>query len=255
MKTHWDARSQHWAQFRVPLQPNQEIIDYFLSEVSADQHILLLGVTRQIAEAYNNVTAVDYSPNMIQRVWVGNSKTKTAILQNWLDYTPTKKFDAVLGDASINMLQYPQEVKRFFNRLHLWIEPGRPLICRMFTRFSEPVTINRIYSELETNRNFNAWRRLLNMYLAEQNGSLVRHSDTLNLFNTLFQDRSQLPWDAETVSKMDTYKDTTTSTWFPTRQEILDIIPGYISAQFVDVGTYEHYTAYPILICKIQENK
>lgn len=255
MNTHWAERSRQWGQLGPPLQPNQEVIDYFLSEVSADQNILLLGVTKQVAEAYNNIIAVDYSPSMIERVWLGNTDTKQAILENWLNFTPDNKFDAALGDGSINMLYYPGEVEKFFTQLPLWLKPGGKLICRIFTRFDEPVTLDRIYNELKTNKNFSAWRRLIHMYLAEQKGSLVRHSDALAIFNELFPDRSILPWDSEIVSRIDAYKDTTTSTWFPTRSEFLDLVPKYLTPKFVDVGTYEHHTAYPILICQIPEKK
>ena len=254
MQTHWQDRSKHWGLQGPPLQPNPEVVDYFTSKVATDQHILLLGVTPQIAQVYQRVTAVDYSASMIERVWPGNTATKTAVLQNWLDYTPNKPFDAVIGDGSVNMLHYPTEIKLFFKRLPLWLKPGAPLICRIFTRFDEPVTITRIFEELETNKNFAAWRRLLNMYLAEQHGPLVRHSDVLNLFETLFPDRTQLPFAPELIAKMDAYRGATTSTWFPTRSEFLAEIPDNIEACFEDVGTYDHSTAYPIITCRIKES-
>jgi hypothetical protein len=46
---------------------------------------------------------------------------------------------------------------------------------------------------------------------------------------------------------MDAYKDATTSTWFPTRQEILDLLP---DAEFVDVGTYDIADTCPLMIIK-----
>lgn len=255
MNTHWAARSQHWGQMGPPLQPNHEVLDFMLSLVPRESNIMLLGVTPQIAQKYTSVVAVDYSEAMIQRVWPGNSNTKRAILCNWLEFTPNNKFDAILGDGSINMLQHPREVQNFFSRLSLWLKPDAPLVCRIFTRFDEPVTLDRIHSELHTNRNFAAWRRLLNMYLAEQKGPLVKHSDTLDLFNELFPDRSKLPWTSEQCAKLDAYRNTDTYTWFPRRDEFLQLIPSNIHAQFTDVGTYEHATAYPILTCKIQDPK
>lgn len=253
MNTHWDARSRHWGKQGPPLQPNQEVIDFLLKNVSNNKNILLLGVTPQIANQYYNVTAVDYSYGMIERVWPGNTPTKKAVLKNWLDYTPLEQFDAVIGDGSINMLMYPSEVELMFNRLHLWINPGKPFICRMFTRFDTPVTLEQIHDELKTNTNFSAWRRLLHMYIAEQQGPVVKHHKVLDLFNDLFPDRSKLPWSSEECSRLDVYKDTVTSTWFPTRKEIQEIIPKHIDTEFIDVGTYHHYTAYPMLVCKIKE--
>ena len=100
-KTHWAERSQHWGKIGPPLVPNQEIVDTFTRLVPSDQHILMLGVTPQIANAYTHVTAVDFSPAMIERVWPGNTETKQAIEDNWLTVDLVEEpFDGIIGDGS-----------------------------------------------------------------------------------------------------------------------------------------------------------
>ena len=103
--THWAARSLTYGQSGPPLNPNQEIIDGFISLAPVSGHILLLGVTAKIHAAYTHITAVDYSPAMIERVWPGNTPTKQVQEGNWLTVDlPVGTFDAILGDGSVNML-------------------------------------------------------------------------------------------------------------------------------------------------------
>jgi SAM-dependent methyltransferase len=248
--THWANRSRIWSRSGPPLRPNQEIMDCFTSLVSVDQHILLLGVTKEIATAYNNITAVEREPAMIENVWVGNSETKRAILDNWLTVPfSDNTFDAILGDGSLNMLSEPGQVVEFVNRAMPWLKPGGQLICRMFTRPDTPITMTRIHAEAKTPTvNFSALRRLIPMYIAEQNGPRVPVRLISNLFDQMFPDRTILPWTPEEMTTLDAYYTSEAKTWFPTRQEILEELPKDVTARFLDVGTYDIADTCPMLI-------
>ena len=248
--THWADRSRNWTQSQPPLRPNQEIIDYFTSLAPADSNIVLLGVTTEITRAYNNVTAVEREPAMIDNVWLGNTETKRAILENWLTVPlPNNTFDAILGDGSLNMLSGPGQITEFINRAMPWLKPDGKIICRMFTRPDSPITKARLHSEAKNPTvNFSALRRLIPMYIADQNGPVVPVKLIVNLFDQMFPDRTVLPWTPEQMSAMNAYYKSEASTWFPTRQEILDTLPTDVTARFVDVGTYDIADTCPMLI-------
>ena len=247
ISTQWADRSLTWGSSGPPLIPNQEVIDCFTSLVPPDSNILMLGATQEIYKAYDNITAVDREQVMIDRVWLGDTDTKHIKLDNWLTVDlPSNHFDAVLGDGSINMLTYPYEVEAIVDRCMNWLKPGGRLVCRMFTRPDTPITRERLLAEAANPTvGWTAFRRLVPMVLAHEEGALVYWNRAYEFFNDLFPDRSQLPFTAEQLSRMDAYKGTTTSTWFPTRQEILDLIPG---ARFVDAGTYDIADTCPILV-------
>jgi hypothetical protein len=63
------------------------------------------------------------------------------------------------------------------------------------------------------------------------------------LFDELFPDPSVLPW--TNIDAINDYRTSTSTSWFPTRQEILDIAPA--GSRFVDVGTYDIADTCPIL--------
>jgi SAM-dependent methyltransferase len=249
-KTHWAERSQHWGKIGPPLQPNQEVIDAFQQLIAADSNILMLGVTPQIANAYNNVTAVDYSPEMIQNVWPGNTNTKHAHHDNWLTVDiADEQFDGVIGDGSINMVEYPHDIKFMFERAYRWLKPGGVFAMRFFTRPDTPVTREQLIAEgLNPTMGFSAYRRLLPIYIAEQQGPCIRSSLMLDLFNELFPDRSVLKWAPEHIVSIDSYKDTVSTGWYPTRAELLEFVHADAkNVHFVDAGTYEIAETCPIL--------
>ena len=243
--THWAARSLTYGQSGPPLNPNQEIIDGFTSLVPTSGHILLLGVTAKIHAAYTHITAVDYSPAMIERVWPGNTETKQVQEGNWLTVDlPENAFDGIVGDGSVNMLAYPADVRRLFERSLTWLKPGGVFAARMWTRPDEPVTRERILAEAQAGKmSFTAFRRLFNMLIADRDGSVFPVTKIAELFDDLFPDPGKLPW--ENTSSIDAYRTSTATSWFPTRQEILDIAPA--GSRFVDVGTYEIAETCPIL--------
>ena len=250
MITHWEDRSRHWGKIGPPLNPNQEIIDAFVQLIPTTSKILLLGVTPQVANTYNYVTAVDFSPPMIERVWPGNTETKHAYQDNWLTVDLSEEpFDGIIGDGSINMVGYPNDIRTLFERCYHWLKPGGRFAMRFFTRPDLPITRERLLAEgANPTVNFSAFRRLLPMYIAVTEGPAVRSYRMLEVFDELFPDRSQLKWPTEQIISIDSYKGTTTTSWFPTREEILEFVPvDAKDVRFIDVGTYDIADTCPIL--------
>lgn len=248
IKTQWDDRSKNWTS-GPPLTPNEEVIDYLKSQIAFDANILVLGVTKQFYHAFNYITAVDREPVMIDRVWLGNTSNKHAILDNWLTVDlPNTYFDAILGDGSINMLVDTTEITAVVDRCREWLRPNGKFICRMFIRPDEPITREYLLEQAANPTvGWTAFRRLVPMVLAHEQGAFVPWAQVYTFFNELFPDRTLLPFTLKEIARMDAYKDATTSTWFPTRKEILDLLP---DAEFVDVGTYDIAELFPLVIIK-----
>jgi SAM-dependent methyltransferase len=244
--THWAERSRAWGRNGPPLQPNQEIINCFASLIPTTANIVLMGVTPQIADAYTYVTAVDREPAMIENVWPGNTETKRAINDNWLTVElPENHYDGIIGDGSINMLDI-KDVEFMLNKAKKLLRPGGVFACRMFTRPDTPITMERLHAEARNPTvNFSAYRRLIPMYIAAQNGPVVPVKLIVNLFDQMFPDRTILKWTAEQMSTMEPYRASEATTWFPTRQEILDLAPA--GSRYIESGTYDIADTCPIL--------
>jgi len=247
-KSQWEERSKNWAN-KPPMVPNYEVIDYLKSQIDNDSDVLVLGVTQQFYQAFDNVTAVDREPAMIERVWLGDTDTKHAILDNWLTVDlPDNNFDAILGDGSLNMLVNSKEIQTVVDRCREWLAPNGKFICRMFIRPDQPITREYLLEQAANPTiSWTAFRRFVPMLLAHEQGAFVPWAQVYTFFNELFPDRTLLPFTLKEIARMDAYKDATTSTWFPTRKEILDLLP---DAEFVDVGTYDIAELFPLIVIK-----
>ena len=214
-QSHWAGHSQLWNKMAPPLIPNQDVVDAINKLIPLDQHILLLGVTPQLANSYTNVTAVDSSSNMIKNVWPGNTDTRHVINDNWLTIDiPDDYTNSVVGDCSLNQLVYPNDVSCVLERILNWLRPGGRFAGRMFTRYDNPVTVDRLIAETQNPTvGWDAFRRLLPMYIAGQEGSCMRSIRMLEVFDDLFPNRNSLPWPTELTASLEIYRDSDTVFW------------------------------------------
>ena len=104
--------SNNWDKLKAPARPTQSVIDTYKSLIP-DGDIFLLGVTPEIANSYENVLAVDHDPKMIEKVWPGDTDTKTAYNSSWETFLPSKKFDGVIGDVALTLLADKKHITNF----------------------------------------------------------------------------------------------------------------------------------------------
>ena len=242
INSHWAQRSQHWGRSTPPLRYDAVALQT-LKELIGDQtnKIIILGVTRELAESFPNVLAIDNEPNMLKNVWIGDTATKSAMLANWLTVElEPNTYSATIGDGSINQVAFPHDQKALLTKIYDWLTPGGVFACRMYTRPDVPITREQLISEgTSPTINWSAYRRMLSMYLAELEGQTIKTRNITGLFNELFPDRSQLPWTPEQLEMVDTYATSNLKSCLPTRQELRQIFPDGVDVRFVDTGDYE----------------
>ena len=248
--SHWAQRSQHWGRSGPPLRYDAVALQTLKELVgNRTNKIVILGVTRELAEAFPNILAIDNEPNMIRNVWIGDSDTKSAMLANWLTVElEPNTYSATIGDGSINQVAFPHDQKTLLTRIYDWLEPGGVFACRMYTR--PDVRISRadlIREGITPTVNWSAYRRMLSMYLADQHGQTIETRLITDLFNDLFPDRSTLPWTQEQLEMVDTYARSTMRSCLPTRRELEQIFPDGVDVRFVDTGDYDLAEYCPIM--------
>ena len=248
--SHWAQRSQHWNRSVPPLRYDAVALAT-LKELVGDRtdRIVLLGVTRELAETFPNILAIDNEPNMIQNVWIGNTDTKTAMLADWLtvELAPNT-YSATIGDGSINQVAFPHDQKALLTKIHDWLAPGGVFACRMYTRPNTPITREDLIREgIDPTVNWSAYRRMLSMHLAEIEGQTIQTSNITELFNSLFPSREILPWTREQLEMIDTYATSKLKSCLPTRRELEQIFPDGVSVSFVDTGNYDLAEYCPIM--------
>lgn len=259
MKDHWRDIQNVWHLLEAPLRPNQEVVDAIVAAVGERlSSVLLLGVTPELASAFEHLTAVDKSPEMIGALWHPHTSTQIVRQANWLHMDDAfGSYSAAVGDCSINVLQSLEEMDTLMRIVNERLVDGGVYASRVFERPDEPITDEDLRTIIAAGAhgNFHAFKWQIAMGLAQEQGAAVRAADILAKFNRLFPDRDtiakQTGWPLEVINTIDVYEQSGMSLVFPNRQEF----DRYISPHFDDVqwsscGTYDLAERCPIVVAR-----
>jgi hypothetical protein len=254
--SHWADRSKHWFTIKAPLRPTAETVCKQQQLIGNNGHVLLLGGTPEYHSVFYNITAVDRESAILSNIWPGDTETKKSILADWLDvHFTSNSFHGIVGDGSLNMMQFPSDAQKLLHRCIDWLEPQGTLAVRLFSRPAAVITEADVITAA-TYLSWDAFRAYLNMYIACTFGTNVISSSRLEVFDNLFPDRpalvSSTGWNLNDISKtMDSYKNGRMTTSYPTQDEILSIIDtARVDVELVHVGNYELCEYFPILHLK-----
>lgn len=97
MTEHWNAIRRHWQLLGSPLRPPPEVVEAYDRELGLGRsHVVMFGVTPELAGLGATMTSVDESCDMIAGIWPGDTDTRKAVRGDW--------FDLPFGDASVEAL-------------------------------------------------------------------------------------------------------------------------------------------------------
>jgi len=254
--SHWQEYSSCWSSVRPPLLPSAEVTSRIVALVgSQSQPVLLLGVTAELARAFEQVSAVDKSSAMIAKVWPGDQMGKQARCADWLELDGLdERFAAIIGDGSLNNLAYPHELTMLLARLLPFLRTGGRFVCRLYERPQEAFTLGDLHASTagKTGIGFHGFKLQLALHLAAVQGPSIPVAMILQYFNEMFPDRDALAaqsgWPRSVIDTMDLYKDSAEVYTFPSRQEFRAILPQKIKdIRFESCGNYDLSQCCPIL--------
>ncbi|MDX8462911.1 class I SAM-dependent methyltransferase [Mesorhizobium humile] len=106
MTEHWNAIRKHWQLLGSPLRPPAEVVETYDRELElARSHVVMFGVTPELAGLGARMTAVDESADMIAGIWPGDTDTRKAVQGDWFDLPfPGASVDALIGDGCLSVI-------------------------------------------------------------------------------------------------------------------------------------------------------
>ena len=259
MKDHWNDFQKRWHLLEAPLRPTRGAVDVIVAAVGEQpSNVLLLGVTPELVERFEHLTAVDKSEEMIGALWHPSKSTQTVRRANWLEMDDAfGRYSAVVGDGSMNALQSADEIDTLMGVVNARLVDGGTFACRVFERPDEPFTDEdlRISVESAMHDSFHAFKWQMAMSLAEQSGTAVKVTDILSHFNRLFPDREGVAektgWPLEVINTIDVYRQSDMSLCFPNRREFeRHFAQGFREFQWLASGTYDLAERCPIVVAK-----
>lgn len=253
----WAKHGSNWNRLGPPLRPTSGVVAALIKDLDQSSRVLLLGVTPEIHQALDNITAVDRSPTMLANVWPGDTQTKTAILADWLNHDfGDNSYDAVIADCAFGLIGSLEGTSLLQQKLYRCLKQGGSLRARLFERPHGAKTISMqqllAITEGRVSYNFNAFKIMLNFYIADtQKDAKVPQRRIMALFNQLWPDRDQLAaatgWSRSGIDTIDFY-DNQQITAFGNRQEHKQTIPLLATNQdFSYITGYDMWEHCPIM--------
>jgi len=256
--SHWNALYQAWSRMSSPPRVPAEVLAGLRRRVfELPGHVLVLGVTPDLAHVGSDVTAVDSSMSVVRTVWPGDAPTRRAIVGDWLQLPfAAAAFSVCVGDGTVNALGYPNQLKSLFEGLARVLRVGGEVLCRVFLTpdIGETITAVKMATLRGEIRRFQAFKfRLAMAIVAEAAEPNIRVRVIHDVFEATFGDRNRLAeatgWDRAEIDTIDVYGSSSVAYSFPTREQCLAVVPEVFSnARVVPVGTYELAERCPLLV-------
>lgn len=240
----WNHFPALHAKLTPPLRPAPSDVAAFGDAIAGyDGEVLLLGMTPELAELGQSLTAVDSCQPIIDAIWPGDGPTRRAVNGNWtaLPFADAS-FDSVIGDGSLNCV--PDCVPAVLAEIRRVLRPGGIAAMRLFASPDPPDDLAAINADALAGRIGNAqalrWRIGMARGFGRPNFALPA-TDILVTFNRLFPDRAALTqatgWEASQIDSFDDYIDTTHWLGFPPVAAMLDWARPYFDSAEVRAST------------------
>jgi SAM-dependent methyltransferase len=241
-----------------PLRPSPGDVENMRRAVAADgKRILLLGVTPELSILGADLTATDNDQRMIDNTWPGDRPDRRAVLADWTDLPfPSRKFDAVIGDASPNAAA--DQAEEIIDEAERVLAPGGTVAFRLFCSPEKPETLEFIRDDVlgGWQGNFHAMKWRIAMALAESKPrAVVPVRETLAAFNRLFPDRGALAaatgWPEEDIATVDAYMGAEHSLGFPKLSAMRALVGRHFSdISVIEAKGYPLAERCPTLVCR-----
>lgn len=230
--SHFRKLISMWSELQLPLRPLEPVP----SAVSAHlpgrgAEVLLLGVTPDFAELSEDLTAVDWSRDMIEHIWPGDARGRRAVEGDWRALPfGENRFDAAVGDNALAMLRLPDDVDAVLGELRRVLRADGVAVFRWFIAAESPASDDELreYGMVGCAGSVEALRwRLIMHCVHDAGGPNMVAGRAYETFERLFPDTDALcdahGWSAEQLARIRVYRDSTTAFSFPTEREMLDL--------------------------------
>lgn len=215
MTQHWNAIRRHWQLLGSPLRPPPEVVEAYNRELDlVRSHVVMFGVTPELAGLGAAMTAVDESADMIAGIWPGDTDTRKAVRGDWFDLPfPGASIDALIGDGCLSVIGGADARRALFSAIARVLKTNGRAGIRLYaspeTR-DDPKDVRALalsggvatFHELK-------WRVAMTA-TGGAPGYIMPVTEILHQFEALFPDRAELSartgWELPVIGTIDVYR-------------------------------------------------
>lgn len=244
-----------------PLRPGPDVCAAMRSLVErCHDRVLVLGATPELMALAKQTVAVDWSASALEHMWPGHAPGRVAIRADWRHLPCAEgSFSAVLGDGSVNCLEYPAGYRRAFEALARVVRPGGRVVMRTFVSpdRAESLAAVRAAALAGTVQVIGALKwRIAHVIAAEQRDPNVSTQSIAEAFDLCFPDRRVLlrstGWSHEDLYEVDALVHAPGRVSFPTATQLLEVVPASLGrASLSACGTYALAERCPLLVVDV----
>ncbi len=229
----WSEFHKRFAVQGLPQIPDKAVVRRYAALIGRhDRRVLLLGITRALAEIGRDLTAVDFSAAQIESMWPGDARDRRALLGDWRELEPAREpFTAAIGDGSLSTLAWPGDHREVLARVAGRARsPGGILVVRCFApdrRRPLELVVADVLEGRERDCNAARWR--IAMAVAERPGGIAAR-DLAAVWQRSFPDLAALAartgWSLDGMNLIfDSFSRSPVRFSFVTRAALLDTLP------------------------------
>lgn len=260
LNAHWDRFRTLWDEIRPPLRPAPSVVRAFRDAAPpAGRHVMVLGVTPELADLGRRTTAVDRSCEMIDTVWPGGAGDGRTVAADWRSLPLADgAVDVVYGDGAVNVLRFPEGMDAALAEVRRALTPGGRAVFRIYCTPQPPETrqeLARAAKAGEAENVFSLKWRLAMARVAERGRESIEVPELLEAFDATFPDRRALAADTgfplRLIETVDLWRDSEETFSFPTLARAVELVGSRFDR--VDVtgsGDYALSDRCPLLVCR-----
>lgn len=265
-KSLWSKQSERWKNVGSPTRPGQEdesiFEDLVLSDLVSDKQkrVIVAGVTPELINHLawpSNVTldAFDASADMIQQNWNPPSSLSAKVTQADWRSLPLEdhSIDLIIGDGIFTALGDAEKMIQVLKEFQRVLHPNGSIVIRNFIQPDVREQIEEIVANAKraTIENFGTLKWRLATSLTDEKSSVVQPEKIHATFQQYFNDREALSetsgWTLEQIATIDSYKEMTSSFYFPTLDELKQHFSVFFHLTEIRQGSYEWAEYCPII--------
>ncbi|MBN9218423.1 MAG: methyltransferase type 11 [Mesorhizobium sp.] len=242
MTGHWNRIRGHWQLLGPPLRPPMEAVETYKRVLDiSNSHVVLLGVTPELAGLGAAMTAVDESSDMIAGIWPGDTDMRKAIHGDWLDLPlPDAGMEAAIGDGCLSALASSIARQSLFAAIAKTLRPDGRAGLRLFAGPEIPYKPADVQA-LALSGAVSTFHELKWRVAMTAAGNAPDHAipvkTILDRFDELFPDRQELSaqtgWALPVIGTIDVYRNSNAVYSFAPVSALISEAKAF----FGDVGT------------------
>ncbi|WP_296746121.1 class I SAM-dependent methyltransferase [Mesorhizobium sp.] len=260
MTQHWNAIRKHWQLLGPPLRPPAEAVETYNRELDlSGAHVVLLGVTPELAGLGATMMAVDESADMIAGIWPGDTASRNAVNGDWLDLpAPGASVDAVIGDGCLSVLGLSAARRGLFAAIARVLRIGGRAGVRLFAGPETPDDPQAVRA-LALSGGVSTFHELKWRVAVTATGEAPDHAipvkRIVEAFDALFPDRKELSastgWDLPVIGTIDVYRNSSVIYSFaPAATLIREAQAFFGDVRTVSTGSYGFAERCPLLVMR-----